>query len=68
MDAARRARRSRPSTAHGSDVWELVFDASGEKLFTGSSDGTARVWNVADSRLLAEPFRRGRPVTRRSTW
>ncbi|MGZ8765440.1 MAG: WD40 repeat domain-containing protein, partial [Acidimicrobiia bacterium] len=47
-----------PFVAHTSDVWELVFDPSGGRLFTGSSDGTARVWSVGDSQLLEEPFRR----------
>ena len=47
-----------PFAAHTSDVWELVFDPSGQKLLTGSSDGTARVWSVDDWRLLQEPFRR----------
>lgn len=47
-----------PFQAHTSDVWELVFDPSGQNLLTGSSDGTARVWSVGSSSLLDEPFRR----------
>lgn len=38
---------------HTSGVWSVAFDAVGQRLVTGSWDGTARVWNMADARSVA---------------
>ena len=46
-----------PIAAHGTnDVWELVMDPTGGRVATASSDGTVRVWSLADGQLVAEPF------------
>jgi hypothetical protein len=39
-------------TGLSNSVWCVEFDAKGERLLTGSSDGKARIWEVATGRLL----------------
>lgn len=38
---------------HGDDVYDCVFDPAGTRLATSSLDGTARLWDARDGRLLA---------------
>ncbi len=45
-----------PLAAHTSDVWELVFDSTGQRLMTVSSDFRVLVWDVVTRAELSEPF------------
>ncbi|MBX3747676.1 MAG: hypothetical protein KF833_20395 [Verrucomicrobiae bacterium] len=38
---------------HGDDVYDCAFDPAGRRLATSSLDGTARLWDAVDGRLLA---------------
>src|SRR5688572_14801873 len=38
---------------HKSDVWSVAFSPDGEYLASGSSDGTARLWNLASGEEIA---------------
>ena len=38
---------------HDGAVNSASFDRNGQRIITGSDDGTARVWRVADGRMLA---------------
>jgi WD40 repeat protein len=37
---------------HATDVWQVAFDGSGQRLASASLDGTVRVWSVAEGREL----------------
>ncbi|MGI9602939.1 MAG: protein kinase domain-containing protein [Acidimicrobiales bacterium] len=45
-----------PIPAHTSDVWELVFAPSGDRLMTVSSDFRVLLWDVATQDQLSEPL------------
>lgn len=56
-DLDRRVAIGEPLHVHGTnDVWEVVVDGAGQRVATGSSDGTARVWSLASGELVATPF------------
>ena len=56
-DLATHAQLGAPIAAHGTnDVWELAMDPTGQRVATASSDGTVRVWSMADDSLVATPF------------
>ncbi len=42
------------SLPHPDEVWSVAFSPDGNRLATACDDGAARVWNVADGRLLAQ--------------
>ena len=46
---------------HAAKVWCIQFSADGNRLASGSDDGTARVWQVATLSELAR-ISAGRPV------
>ena len=41
-----------PLTGHEGVIWDVDFDAAGERLVTASADGTARVWDLRLSALM----------------
>ena len=41
-------------SGHGGDVWSASFSPDGGRIVTASEDGTARVWNAGNGRLVAE--------------
>jgi eukaryotic-like serine/threonine-protein kinase len=41
---------------HQSDVYSVEFSADGRRLVSGSSDGTARVWDAYSGRALSPPL------------
>ncbi|MGB3300192.1 MAG: AAA family ATPase [Phormidesmis sp.] len=41
-----------PLTGHEGVIWEVDFDATGERLVTASADGTVRVWDLRLSTLM----------------
>ena len=50
---------SQPVTGHTGAVWSVAFTANGRTLATGSGDGTARLWDLADPnrpRQIGEPL------------
>jgi WD40 repeat protein/serine/threonine protein kinase len=42
--------------AHSSDVWELVFSPSGDRIATASSDGTSALLTYPDGKVLGHAF------------
>lgn len=48
------SRQRRVLTGHKNDVWAVNFDPTGERLATSSFDGTSRIWDWRNSRLLGE--------------
>ena len=40
----------------GANVYSVGFDSDDQRVIAGSSDGTVRVWNVADHREVATPL------------
>ena len=41
-----------PLTGHEGVIWDVDFDAAGERLVTASADGTVRVWDLRLSALM----------------
>ena len=41
---------------HADDVNIVAFSPDGQRLVTGSSDGTARVWDAHSGRALSPPL------------
>jgi WD40 repeat protein len=47
---------------HTGPVWALAYSPVGRLLASGGSDGTVRVWDLADGRELVAPFDHGHCV------
>jgi signal transduction histidine kinase len=45
-------RQKRVFSGHKGDVWNVLFDPRGERLATSSFDGTSRLWDLRDGRLI----------------
>ena len=45
-------RQRRVLTGHKNDVWSVAFDPQGDRLATSSFDGTCRLWDLRDGRLI----------------
>lgn len=46
------SRERRVLAGHKNDVWSVIFDPSGDRLATASHDGTSRLWDLRDGRLI----------------
>jgi WD40 repeat protein len=49
---ARTGRKTASLEGHTEEVYQAVFDATGERIVTASRDGTARVWDAASGETL----------------